>query len=196
MYETLTQFSLPVDRLIRQQLQDKCFRSTLDTLTRKVWEEPIKNLITLEMVSHSAVEDAVRRHISRLLQEKEKYGYIYFLNDQPMLLPFNVHFGSVDVVVDCTQKWPIANAVTKLAAEYSEPDTTLFKITLMEIYYFLILIINPTLTWLALESILNSVRMHTHLIMSSHRKYPYVDSKEEAEACSTKNATLFPKKIV
>lgn len=145
----------------------------LNLLEQQPGVEPIKYLVTLAMVTHEDVVQSALNYIQSLLKAKEEMGFVYFLSEQPMLIPVQVFRQSMDMFIDCRHKYEIMGAIETLARKIEKTDTIAYEITLVELYYFFILLQNKHLTWLALESMVNSFRQHTHVIMSPHRKYPY-----------------------
>lgn len=190
MYEKLAQCYLPVDDLLKELYEEASLEREMQFVLKRPGIHPIAYLITLDLVTNPKIVHVARKYISKLLGNKEKYGYIYYLNSQPMLIPLNVRFQGVELFVDWMDKDEIVEAMHKLANEISCKWTVMHEITMIEIYYFFIRLMNPHLTWLAIESMINSVRGHAHLIMSTERKYKYRmededEWKEKSRLCKS-----------
>lgn len=188
MYEKLATCILPVDDLLKEMYENESLNREMSFVKKYTGNYPVENLVTLELVTHSKIKNVARKYISKLLQNKEKYGYLYFLSGQRMLIPLNIHFKGIEVFVDSTDYPEIVSEMDKLASQFACRNTLMFEITLLECYYFYIRLVNPHLTWLATESILNNVRSHHHLIMSPDRNYSYRivesnDLEEEGTTC-------------
>lgn len=181
MHEKLAHCHLPVDDLLRELYETESLEREMLFVTHRPGIHPVERLVTLDLVTNRKIVNAARKYISKLLGDTEKYGYVYYLNGQRMQIPLNVRFQGVEVFVDWIDKDEIVNAMHKLANEVSCKTTAMHEITMIEIYYFFIRLINPHLTWIAIESMINSVAGHAHLIMSTERKYSYRMEEEEDE---------------
>lgn len=183
MYGKLSKLVLPVDDVVEEMLKDECFRERVKRFRTQSGNAPIKFLITLDFVADNEVKKKTREYISRLLEDPKKYGYLYFLKDERLLVPLNLNFQGAEILVDCVDKFDIMDAVEKLASESACRNMLQFEITLLEIYYFYVRLLNRNLTWLAVESLLCNVRTHTHLIMSPDREYSFRELEETGSAC-------------
>lgn len=181
MYEKLATCVLPVDDLLRDMYEKESLGREIDSMRKRPGNYPAARLITREMMRNSKIGSAARRYISKLLQDKEKYGYVYFLSGKKMAVPLDFRFQGTEVFIDLAFRDDIVAAMDKLASEFSCRSTLMFEITMMECYYFYIRLLNPHLTWLATESILNNVKSHAHLIMSPDRKYAFRVEDPNAE---------------
>lgn len=180
MYEKLARCYLPVDDLLKELYETESLEREMQFVTQRSGIHPIERLVTLDLVTNRKIVNVVRKYISKLLSNKEKYGYIYYLNSQRMQVPLDVRFQGIEVFVDWIDKDEIVNVMDKLASEISCKTTLMYEITMMEIFYFFIRLVNPHLTWIAVESMINSVRGHAHLIMSTERKYKYrIEDEDE-----------------
>lgn len=173
MHEKLAHCYLPVDDLLKEMVETESLEREMQFITPRFGTHPVDRLVTLDLVTNKKIVNVARKYISKLLGNREKYGYIYYLYNQRMLHPLNVRFQGVEVFVDWIDKEEIVAAMEKLASEISCKMTMMHDITMMELYYFFIRLVNPHLTWIAVESMINSVRGHAHLIMSPERKYSY-----------------------
>ena len=193
MYKKLSICLLPVDDLLKEFYEKESLERTIQFMNDRPGNYPIDYLITLNLVTHSKIKHVARRYISKLLEDKEKYGYIYYLSGQKMLIPLDIHFQGMEILVDFTDKNDIHSEIEKMASEFACKNTLMYEITLMEFYYFFIRLINPYLTWLAIESMLTNVKGHAHLIMSPYRKHSYrLDESTEKKPvpCKIKNSFL------
>lgn len=188
MYEKLARCFLPVDVLLKE-LSESC-RRELQFVADRPGIYPIKRLVTLDLVTNPKIVNVAKKYISKLLEEKEKYGYLYFLSAQRMLIPLQVRFNWSKVFVDSSDHYEIVAAMVKLADEFACKMTLLHEITAMEIYYFFIRLANPHLSWLAVESMNNCVPSHAHLIISPDRKFS-VQTDESTTSCGSKKF-IFP----
>lgn len=191
MYEKLATCILPVDDLLKEMYETESLSREMSFVKKFAGNYPVDQLVTLDLVSHSKIKNVARKYISKLLQNKEKYGYLYFLSGQRMLIPLNIRFKGIEIFVDSADYQEIVKEMDKLASEFACKNTLMYEITLLECYYFYIRLVNPHLTWLATESILNNVPSHHHLIISPDRKYSYRveesnDLNEEHRAMCTK----------
>lgn len=190
MHEKLATCVLPVDDLLKEMVEQESLDREVGSLSSRSGTYPVNRLVTLELVTHSKIGKVVRKYISTLLAEREKYGYIYFLNNQRknMMIPLNIHFQGLDVFSEYKYRVEIASVLDKLASEFACRKTLLYEITLMECFYFYIRLVNPHLTWLATESLLNNVRSHIHLIMSPDRPFPFRTVQESEDRKDAKLA--------
>lgn len=173
MYEKLATCILPVDDLLKELVEKEALQREMRTMAKKAGNYPVSHLVTLDLVNHPKIRNAVRKYISTLLEEKEKYGYVYFLLDQRMMVPLDVRFRGIEVFSEYEHRDEIASAIDALASEFVCRNSLLFEITLMECFYCYIRLVNPHLTWMATESLLNNIRNHIHLIMSPDRKHAF-----------------------
>lgn len=181
MYEKLARCYLPVDDLLKELYKTESLEREMQFITERYGTHPVDHLVTLDLVTNKKIANVAQKYISKLLGNQEKYGYIYYLNRQRMQQRLHVRFQGVEVFVDRFDKDEIVAEMEKLASKIAckITDMTTYDITLIEIYYFFIRLVNPHLTWIAVESMINSVRGHAHLIMSPERKYSYRMEDEE-----------------
>lgn len=191
MYEKLATCILPVDDLLKEMYETESLSREMNFVKKFAGNYPVDQLVTLDLVSHTKIKNVARKYISKLLQNKEKYGYLYFLSSQRMLIPLNIRFKGIEVFVDSADYQEIVKEIDKLASEFACRNTLMYEITLLECYYFYIRLVNPHLTWLATESILNNVSSHHHLIISPDRKYSY--RVEESNDLNDENRTMCTK---
>lgn len=173
MYEKLATCVLPVDDLLKDLYEKESLGREVDSMRKRSGSYPAARLITRELVRNAKIRGAARRYLSKLLQDKEKYGYVYFLSGRKMAVPLDFRFRGIEVFVDLPFRDDIVAELDKLASEFSCRNTLMYEITMMECYYFYVRLLNPHLTWLATESILNNVKSHAHLIMSPERKHSF-----------------------
>lgn len=173
MYEKLSTCILPIDDLLKEMIRDESLERELQFVKTCGGMYPVKRLVTLDLVTNKKIANVARKYISKLLENKEEYGYLFFLSDQPMLIPLDVHFKGVEVFTDYANKDRIVAVMEELASEFGCKGTMLYEISLVECYYFFIRLVNPHLTWAAVDYMLNCVRLHVHLIMSPDRIFNY-----------------------
>lgn len=173
MYEKLATCFLPVDDLSKELYENESLSREMIYVKERSGSGPIEKLITLDLVTNLKIQNVARKYISKLLHHKEKYGYLYFLSGQRMLIPLDIRFKGSEILVDSMDYQEIVTEIEKLASEFACRNTLMYEITLLECYYFYIRLVNLHLTWLAVESILNNVRSHHHLIISPDRVYRF-----------------------
>lgn len=156
MISYLTQLKLPVDHLVRKL----CREEHLESLAR----HPV---VTLRLVKDPTLQRVARQYITKLLNFRELYGYLYFLNTKRLRKPLTIDYkseGFAEPLVD--------EALQELAREFST-DPLFQDITRVELLYFCILLVRPSLSWLAIEAQLQCVPCHAHLLMSPDRPYSW-----------------------
>lgn len=79
MYEKLATCVLPVDDLLKELYEKESLHREMDYINKKLGNYPVKRLVTLDLVKNAKIDNVARKYIATLLQEKEKYGYVYFL---------------------------------------------------------------------------------------------------------------------
>lgn len=126
--------------------------------------------ITLELVRDQKIRKRVEQYITDLLLYKEKYGFLYFLNTQKLLIPLHLIFNG-ELVIDPSQYIEIKNEIHTLASLFSCPDKNIifYKITLIEILYFLTILVNPHLNWITVDYILRGNKTHDYIISAKDR---------------------------
>lgn len=190
MYERLASCRLPVDELLSELVQKESLDQAIRILNPRLGKWPIEFYVSLEMVMHPKLRDAARKYISKLLEEKEKYGYIYYLSGQSLLMPLAIQFRGIELFTETEERDRITKAIEALASEFACRSSIIYEITMVEIYYFFIRLVNPKLSWLAVEYMINSVKLHAHLLMSSERKFTWAEDKE-LDAKINKDKLLF-----
>ncbi|GFY38827.1 uncharacterized protein TNIN_3521 [Trichonephila inaurata madagascariensis] len=113
-------------------------------------------------------QDAARDHIYKLLQNKETYGYLYFLNAQPLLVPLHVRFNA-ELIVDSCHYREIVAEIDRLAREFACPPSTFYDITRVELLYFFTLLVKPQLNWIQVNHLLRGNTHHDYLIAHPER---------------------------
>lgn len=126
--------------------------------------------ITLALVQDKKIKKSVEQYITDLLTYKEKYGFLYFLNTQKLLIPLHLVFNG-ELVIDPSQYTEIKNEIYSLASLFSCPDKDIvfYKITLIEILYFLTILVNPHLNWITVDYILRGNKTHDYIISAKDR---------------------------
>ena len=191
MYEKLATCFLPIDDLLKELIQKESLERELQFIKDRPSNYPVNHLVTLDLVTQPKIRNVAQKYISKLLENKEKYGYIYYLSGKKMLIPLDIHFQGAEVFVNVADKNEIQAAIERIASEFACKNTLMYEITLMECYYFYIKLANSHLTWLAVESMLTNVKSHAHLIMSPYRKHGYrIESSENPTPCKIRRNVL------
>lgn len=160
MIEKLKKLVLPVDDLLKE------YRMC----------GPEKQLLTLRLVENRDVQTKAKEYIVKLLENSEQYGYLYYLYGKNLYVPLQVDLKG-ETFMECGYESRIKKELESQASHFFQWDNVKFRITYVELLYFYIRIVNPTLTWIALESMVQSVPYHSHLIMSPDRRYSYREIK-------------------
>lgn len=166
MLKRLLKLRLPVDDFtdtIRKSLN-------LSKLTRRAPLEPFESLVTLELVRNPQVVEKAREYIVQLVKDKENLGYLYFLDGQKMFTELDVTF-NFDLVVDCKHREEIETIIGNLAADMFCKNSSMNRITQLELLYFFIRLVNPDLNWLTIDYILQGCKHHAHLIAFKAKQY-------------------------
>lgn len=129
--------------------------------------------ITLPLVTNKNVREVVQKYISELIVNKKEYGYLYFLNTQKLMIPLHLNFNA-ELVIDPINYKSIIEELHSLASLFSCPikDNLYYEITLIEILYFLTILVNPTLNWITVDFVLRGNRTHDYLISFKDRIIP------------------------
>lgn len=177
MHERLMECILPVDHLLEESYE------------RLKTEMGSGDKITLALVQNQKVVAEARNHILKLLTEKEKYGYLYYLADQKLLMPLTVRFKPAQQFIHAEETSQIIAKMQAIASTFACKYMLVYEITLVELFYFFIKLKNPRYTWLAMESQINIVPLHGHLIMSLERNYHW-EEKAQTIPPDTSHCTL------
>lgn len=189
MYERLAACRLPVDDLLSEIYGEESLEPVIKSLNLRHGKWPVDFYISLDLVMHPKFRDVVRKYISKLLEDKERYGYVYYLSGQSLLIPLTVKFQGIELFTEIEDRDGIVKAIEELASEFACRGSLMHEITMVEIYYFFVRLINGKLTWLAVEYMISSVRQHAHLLMSPERKFTW--KEEEPVGKVDKNKLLF-----
>lgn len=165
MIEKLSTLRLPVDFLLQdlaRKVQPSC-----KSCSRNPY---IKNLVTYSLVKDKEVQQLAKRYITKLLEDQEQYGYLYFLSGQSLLVPLSVRLKG-ELFMD--QDDEILKELESIASGFAPRDTIAFDITMVELFYFYVRLVNPHLSWMAVEYMLQCVQGHAHLIASPDRRYSW-----------------------
>ena len=189
MYERLATCRLPVDNLLSEFYQTESLEPIIKSINPRFGKWPIEHYISLDLVMHPKIRDVVRKYITKLLEDKEQYGYIYYLSNQNLLIPLTVRFQGIEVFTEHEDRDRVFKAIDELASEFGCRGSLMHEITMVEIYYFFIRLINRKLSWLAVEYMINSIQQHVHLLMSPERKYSWIEKESELQV--NKNKLLF-----
>ena len=187
MYERLALCHLPVDNLMWELYQTESLEPIVKSMNPR--HGSIAFYISSDLVKHPKLKDVVRKYISKLLEDRENYGYLYYLSNQNLLIPLTVRFQGIEIFTENEDKGEILKAIEELASEFALKGSQMHEITMIEIYYFFIKLVNPNLSWLAIEYIINSVRQHVHLLMSPDRKFSWAENEQFTNV--NKNKVIF-----
>lgn len=175
MTEHLNRMQLPIDKftnIVRQELI-----SVLEKMSKKGAPfKPFESVVTYEMVKNPQIISAARAYIVQLLKDKKNLGYLYHLHDQKMFMPLNIQV-NFDLVTECRRAQDIKTEISKIASEIACPDSQTYEITRLELLYFFIKLVNPSMNWILIDYILLGNRNHAHL-MSIKAKSTNVDTEK------------------
>lgn len=179
MIEKLSKILLPNDLLLKEYVQ------TYPVLQQ---QHPKKTCgwvgsVTKDWVMDTRVQEIAKRFIARLFEKRECVGYSYHLNAQEMLKPLAVQF-KWEPFVAAEDKNQILAHIQDMADEFACSDTLIHDITKVELLYFYIRVANPSLSWLAVEYMLQCFPWHAHLFMSRHRKYSWTEERPSCPKAS------------
>lgn len=130
--------------------------------------------LTLDFVRE--YQGRAKSYILRLLEETEKYGYLYYLWSQNLYRPLHVEFQG-QTFMACGQEKEIQQELERQASQFFRCDSIQCRITYAELVSFYIRLLNPSLSWIAVEYMIQSVPYHAHLILSPERRYSYREIK-------------------
>lgn len=162
--EYLKHQRLPTDELIdefRKNLKDIQKYTKFHNFT------PFQSYVTLNLI-HYVGEVYVKKYIMKLLNEKEKYGYLYYLYNKNLKVPLDIKFKS-NLIIDREDSDRIIYEIDKIARIFYLPNDFRYQITRLEILYFYALLINPSLNWISLDYLLKGNELHSYLIASPSR---------------------------
>lgn len=189
MYERLAVCRLPVDDLLSEFYEGENLEPVVKSLNLRYGKWPVQFYVSLDLVTHPKIRDVVRKYISKLLEDKERYGYVYYLSGRNLLIPLTVKFQGIEVFTEVEDRDRILKTIDELATEFACRGSMMHEITTVEIYYFFVRLVNPKLTWLAVEYMINSLRQHVHLLMSPERKFTWTEREPVGDV--DKNKLLF-----
>lgn len=162
---------LPIDKLIYD------FRSSLIGVNKHKHFTKYNNnkiifhsYITLAFITEPNVRNVVQKYITELIINKKEYGYLYYLNTQKLMIPLHLNFNA-ELVFDPMDYSKIEEELRNLASLFSCPvkDNYFYEITLIEILYFLVILVNPHLNWIMVDYILRGNKLHDYLISHKSR---------------------------
>lgn len=131
------------------------------------------SFITLSFIQDPEVRKSVQLYISRILTFKNEYGYLYHLNNQKLIVPLHLQFNA-DLIFEPEKHTEIKKELESLAKQFGCPtkNSKFFEITLIEILYYLTILMNPHLNWITVDYILRGNRAHDYLISFKNRIIP------------------------
>lgn len=165
MIEGLRQLDLPNDHLIRHLRKDLGDHIVCSQNLR--CRSSIKT-ITLELVQNPRVVQTAKMYIDRLLKNKLEYGYLYYLQEQPLFLKLDVQFNG-EVVIECARYDQVVEVIDNLAKEWACVNTRMYDITRLELLYFFTLLMNPIFNWIQIDFLVQGTKGYAHLIAAPNR---------------------------
>jgi hypothetical protein len=169
MNSTLEQLLLPIDTLA-----ENLYRShQLDNIEQKYakphqFASPFRNMITLAFVKDERVKKAAREYIYKLLEDKKKLGFLYYLNNQKLVVQLDLNFNG-ELIIESNQYEKVIEEMDEIARAFACSGTSFYEITRIEILYFYTMLLNPHLNWIYIDYLLRCNRAHDHLIASPTR---------------------------
>lgn len=160
--EHLKELRLPVDDLVDQTYRKEDWG--------KIYGRPhgfkphFRLVITLPMVQDERVRKLARDYVSKLLQDREKFGYLYFLASKKLVVPLNLQF-SGELVIDESQFAAVRKEIEDLARGFACPYSDTYAVTCLEILYFYTMLLNPHLNWITVDYLLRGNKSHDYLIL-------------------------------
>lgn len=170
MIEKLRTISLQIDILLDDLIQAYHLEKTVAPLRREHGVKPLKYTVTLDLVKNEKVLEVARMYIMRLLTQKEKYGYLYFLNSQNLLIPLNVQFNG-EMIIERLFYEEVLEAIHKLASEFACPETSMYELTRVELLYFFVMLMNREFNWVSVDYLLQGNKSHSLLVAHPSRRF-------------------------
>lgn len=168
MIDDLSRIRLRVDEWIDGLIREENLQCTLEKFKTLRAFKPLKYGVTVELVKDPEVARVARKHILRLMEERERCGYLYHLNRQRLFKPLDLRFDA-EPAVESKRYNAVLEALHQLASEFARPDTTLHDITRMELVYFFVLAINRECTWVTVDYVLQGTKSHGLLVAASQQ---------------------------
>lgn len=162
--DRLQKLNIPVDTLM-----EKKYRTELRHVTKYVKFHkffPFTSLVTLNLVKDPKVKAAAKDYLYQLLQHKEQFGYLYYLNVQRMLMPLDIQFNG-ELVLEMCDYGEIAKEIDTIAREIACNTSHLFfEITRVEILYFLTMLVNVNFNWITTDYLLKCNKCHDYMVLT------------------------------
>lgn len=128
---------------------------------------PFHSYITLPFIQQPEIRNSINRYITSLMQRKD-CGYLFHLNNQKLMVSLYLQFNP-KLILDPDNYTEIMNELTTLAKLFANCTTKMYEIVLLEILYFLTILINPHLNWVTVDYVLRGNETHDYLIASKNR---------------------------
>lgn len=145
----------------------KMFRDNIDISpflkVHKIY--PFTSYITHSLVSDPNIVKLAKKYIVELLRNKSKYGFLYHLNGQKLIIPLHFQFNG-ELIIDPQNYFAIVNIIQDIARDFSCPDNLVYEITKIELLYFFTLFVNIHLNWITIDHFLKCIKTHGYLIGS------------------------------
>lgn len=124
--------------------------------------------ITLPFIREPEIRSSINKYITTLLM-REECGYLFYLNNQKLIIPLNLTFNT-ELVLDPDHHAEIKNELETLAKLFGNPcSSKIYAIARLEILYYLTILMNPQLNWITVDYVLRGNRIHDYLISSKNR---------------------------
>lgn len=124
--------------------------------------------VTLPFVKEPEIRSSITKYITALLI-REDCGYLFYLNNQKLIIPLHLHFNA-KLVLDPDKYTEIMDELTTLAKMFGNSCTSkIYEIALLEILYYFTILMNPHLNWITVDYVLRGNQTHDYLISSKKR---------------------------
>lgn len=153
--DVVKKIKLPVDELIQKKYRMEDF-----TMWKKLHrvEPPFESVVTLDFVKYTG--NIIKNYIEDLLSNTKQYGLLYYLNRQTLIIPLCFQYNT-ELVFDFEDRDKITEEIEKIVQQF---DPSIQNITRLEIIYFLTMLVNPKLNWVAVDYLLRGNKYHSYVI--------------------------------
>ena len=130
--------------------------------------KPFQSYVTLDLIQYVG-ESFPRKYISKLINEQEKYGYLYYLYHKNLIISLRIGLEGSNLILNNKDFDEIMLEIHKIAGLFFSSNDPRYNITRLELMYFYTLLVNPGLTWISLDYLIKGNRYHSYLIASPKR---------------------------
>lgn len=123
---------------------------------------PFHSYITLQFIKQPEIRNSINQYITSLMMRTD-CGYLFHLNNQKLIVPLSLQFNA-KLILDPEHYTEISNELSILASLFAKCTTDMYKIVLLEILYYLTILINPHLNWITVDFVLRGNETHDYLI--------------------------------